>query len=76
MTEFSFIMHPHDFDKPNIVVDDLAMPIGTAYKWNPVGLGECLVQFFDGSADSCVFSELVWLNGPERALEYLNSLEL
>jgi hypothetical protein len=38
-------------------------------------LGECIVQYFDGSASSEIFSELKFMRGPEPARIYLNNKE-
>jgi hypothetical protein len=62
-------------DSPTLVAKDDGTPIGVAVSWNPHGLGEMIVQFFDGSADSCLVSELHFVNGEEKAREYCNSKE-
>lgn len=62
-------------DAPNAVANDKGVIEGWATKWNPVGLGECIVQFLDGSADSCIFSELNFPNGADKARDLLNSRE-
>jgi hypothetical protein len=64
-----------DRDLPNLVLDEENRSIGIAVKWNPVGLGECIVQYFDGSASSEIFSELKFMRGPEPARIYLNNKE-
>ena len=58
-----------------LVADDDGNIIGAAVKWNPHGLGECIVQFYDGSADSCMFNELNFVYGEEAARRHLNLLE-
>jgi hypothetical protein len=62
-------------DAPNLIYDDRRVICGCVTHWNPFGLGEAIVQFFDGSADSAIFSELQFVNGREKAREYLNSQE-
>lgn len=66
----------YDPKAPNLITDDKDIVCGIVTKWNPYGLGEAIVQFFDGSADSCIFSELSFPNGADKAREYLNSKEL
>jgi hypothetical protein len=61
---------------PNLIMDDDGKPIGIAIRWNPGGFGECVVQYFDGSADSIPFSELQFPNGTNPARAYLDSKEL
>ena len=61
-------------DKPNAVLNESNKVIGWATHWNPVGLGECIVQYNDGSADSAIFSELKFAN-PHAARLYLDSKE-
>jgi hypothetical protein len=57
-----------------IVLDENGNAIGAITHWNPHGLGECIVQYYDGSADSAIFSELNLVD-KEEARIYLNSLE-
>jgi hypothetical protein len=57
------------------ILDDNGVAIGVVTKWNPVGLGEVIVQFYDGSADSCMFNELRFQNDPEIVREFLNARE-
>jgi hypothetical protein len=59
----------------NTVIDEYRKVVGHATKWNPVGLGECIVQFTDGSADSAIFSETTFANGPDKARAYLDRRE-
>lgn len=59
----------------NLVADSGGFVVGVANRWNPVGVGEIIVQYFDGSADSAFASELNFPNGREEAYIYLNSLE-
>lgn len=56
----------------NLVADKDGKPIGIATKWNPHGLGEVIVQYFDGSASSMLISELNFPNGKAFALRWLN----
>jgi hypothetical protein len=60
---------------PNAIADESGNIIGWASKWNPVGLGECIVQFTDGSMDSAYFRELNFPNGEEAARQLLDSRE-
>jgi hypothetical protein len=62
-------------DAPNLVADSEGFVVGITTGWNPHGLGECIVQYFDGSADSAFFSELNFPNGREKASEWLNARE-
>lgn len=62
-------------DSPNLVADDEGFIIGWADKWNPHGLGEVIVWYFDGSASSEFASELNWPNGRQEAYEWLNRRE-
>lgn len=64
-----------DVTAPNIVVDPSGHPEGIVTMWNPHGIGECIVQFFDGSASSMFFTELTFLNGMDQARKYLNDRE-
>lgn len=66
---------PHNPKAPNLVADSEGFVIGLATKWNPVGLGEVIVVFFDGSADSMVASEIHFPNGREEAYNWLNKRE-
>jgi hypothetical protein len=65
----------YDPDAPNLVADSEGFHIGIATGWNPVGVGECIVQFFAGDASSMLFSELIWPNGKDKAMDYLNNRE-
>jgi hypothetical protein len=58
----------------NHVLDDEGRIIGYVTHWNPHGLGECIVQYLDGSADSAIFNELN-LGNREGARDYLDGLE-
>lgn len=60
---------------PNLVGDSEGFIVGVVTGWNPHGIGECIVQYFDGSADSAVASELTFPNGRDVAYEWLNSRE-
>lgn len=62
-------------DRVDLVIDEEGTVVGVATKWNPHGIGECIVQYFDGSSDSAIFSELEFRHGSDKAREYLNSLE-
>lgn len=57
---------------PNIVVNDRGNMVGCVTHWNPSGIGEAVVQYFDGSADSATFKELKFLHGEEAARKYLD----
>lgn len=65
----------YDKSAPNLVSDVQGFVIGYAQKWNPVGIGEVIVWFFDGSADSMVASEIGFPNGREKAYDWLNKRE-
>jgi hypothetical protein len=65
----------YDPKAPNLVADSEGFVIGAAVRWNPVGVGECIVQFFDGSASSMFASELNFPNGRLEAYEWLNKRE-
>lgn len=65
----------YDPNAPNLVLNKQGSVVGIVTRWNPYGIGEAIVQFFDGSADSCIFKELNFLNGADRAREYLNKRE-
>lgn len=67
--------HVKDTNAPNLVCNDNEEIVGIVTHWNPHGLGECIVQYFDGSADSAFFKELSFPNGEQRARDYLDSLE-
>lgn len=58
---------------PDTVADKEGNIIGSVVKWNPVGFGECIVQYNDGSASSELFSELIFPGGRDEALEFLYS---
>ena len=60
---------------PNLVADSEGFIVGIVTKWNPCGIGEVIVQYFDGSASSMYASELEFPNGREEAYEWLNSRE-
>lgn len=64
-----------NFASPTIVVNTEGLPIGIATKFNPHGLGEVIVQYFDGSADSALFNELRFLHDPVEALRHLRWVE-
>lgn len=70
-------MQQPNFDPtaPNLVADSDGFVVGVITHWNPHGIGECIVQYFDGSADSAFFSELVFPNGREEAMNWLNNRE-
>lgn len=65
----------YDSKAPNLVADSEGFIVGLAIKWNPVGVGEIIVQYFDGSTDSAVARELRFPNGREVAYEWLNKRE-
>jgi hypothetical protein len=65
----------YDMHAPNIIADSDGNVVGVAVKWNPSGIGEIIVQYFDGSADSAYGKDLHFPNGREKAYEYLSSLE-
>ena len=56
----------------NLVADDRGNVIGTASHWNPIGVGEVIVHYFDGSASSEMFRELNFPNGRNNASRWLN----
>lgn len=60
-------------DDPCLVANDDGEVIGVVTQWNPHGIGEAIVQFFNGSADSAIFKELNFPNGKNKARDYLNS---
>jgi hypothetical protein len=62
-------------DAPNLVADKDGFVVGIVTGWNPHGLGECIVQYFDGSASSMFASELNFPNGREVAYEWMNDRE-
>lgn len=66
-----------DFDpkSPFLVADAQGFITGVATKWNPHGVGEVIVQYFDGSADSAFASELRFPNGRQKAYEALSERE-
>lgn len=64
-----------DPDSPYLVADREGFVIGTAIRWNNVGIGEIIVQYFDGSASSEFASELKFPNGRQRAYEALHARE-
>lgn len=64
-----------DPNSPFLVADLQGFIVGVATKWNPHGLGEVIVQYFDGSADSAFASELRFPNGRQKAYEALHSRE-
>lgn len=65
----------YDHGASNLVADSEGFVVGVVIGWNPHGVGECIVQYFDGSADSAIASELNFPNGREKAYEYLNGKE-
>lgn len=65
----------YDSNAPNLVADSEGFIVGVATKWNEHGIGEVIVQYFDGSADSAYASELKFPNGREEAYEWLNARE-
>lgn len=67
--------HVKDTNAPNLVCNDNEEIVGIVIKWNPHGLGECIVQYFDGSADSTFFKELSFPNGEDAARKYLDDQE-
>lgn len=67
--------HIKDTNAPNLIADKNGELVGIVTKWNPCGFGECIVQYFDGSADSDFFGELIFPNGVNEARTYLDSLE-
>lgn len=60
---------------PNLVADQDGFIVGVLTHWNPHGLGEAIVQYFDGSADSAFVSELNFPNGRDKAYTWLNQRE-
>lgn len=70
-------MTTRDFDPeaPNLVANEGGFVVGIATKWNPHGLGEIIVQYFDGSTSSMYASELRFPNGRQKAYEYLTARE-
>lgn len=64
-----------DLTAPNIVLNNKDEPVGIVTGFNPHGIGEMLVQFFDGSADSCMINELRFLNGEHAARMYCAAKE-
>lgn len=65
----------YDPSAPNLVADRDGFVVGIATKWNVHGVGEVIVQYFDGSASSEFASELEFPNGRTEAYDYLNRLE-
>jgi len=65
----------YDRNAPNLVADDKGNIMGWVIQWNYHGVGEAIVQFFDGSADSALVRELNFPNGREEAYEWLNAKE-
>lgn len=68
-------MPTYNMNAPNLVTDSDGIPIGIVTGWNPHGLGEAIVQYFDGSASSCLVAELNFPNGREVAYTWLNERE-
>lgn len=66
----------YDPDNVLLVKDRMHNVVGVATKWNPCGIGECIVQYFDGSASSELFGEILWVHNSTDARLKLNSLEL
>jgi len=66
-----------DFDpqSPFLVANEAGFIVGSATKWNSAGLGEVIVQYFDGSASSEMASELRFPNGRKKAYEALTARE-
>lgn len=64
-----------DPNSPFLVADSQGFIIGSATKWNNAGIGEVIVQYFDGSADSAFASELIFPNGRQKAYDALNARE-
>lgn len=62
-------------DAPNLVADSQGFVVGIVTQWNLHGVGEVIVQYFDGSADSAFASELNFPNGRTEAYNWLNSRE-
>jgi len=71
---YPYIMK-YDPDAPNLVADREGFIVGVVTKWNNHGVGEVIVQYFDGSADSAFASELKFPNGRQKAYDWLNSRE-
>jgi hypothetical protein len=65
----------YDPKAPNLVADSEGFIVGIVTGWNPIGLGECIVQYFDGSADSAYATELNFPNGRKEAYGWLNQRE-
>jgi hypothetical protein len=65
----------YDPDAANLVADKDGKIVGIITRWNPHGLGEAIVQYFDGSADSAFFKELIFPNGADKARQFLNRTE-
>jgi len=65
----------YDSNALNLVADNDGFVVGVATQWNYHGIGEVIVQYFDGSADSAFASELNFPNGREVAYGWLNSKE-
>ena len=62
-------------DAPNLVADSDGFIVGIVTRWNPAGIGEMIVQYFDGSADSAFAAELNFPNGRIRAYEWCDDQE-
>jgi hypothetical protein len=65
----------YDPNAVNLVADSEGFVVGFAEKWNPDGIGEIIVQYFNGSKDSATASELNFPNGREEAYQWLNQKE-
>lgn len=59
-----------DMSAPNLIANDDGEPIGIVTGYNPTGIGEMIVQYFDGSADSAFVKELNFFNGEDAARRY------
>lgn len=64
-----------DSNSPFLVANGAGFIVGIATKWNSFGLGEVIVQYFDGSASSELASELRFPNGRQKAYDALNDRE-
>lgn len=65
----------YDPDAPNLVMDANGKHIGIVTGENMHGVGEVIVQFFDGSADSCLLRELRFPNGRAKCIKWLQEKE-
>lgn len=60
---------------PNLVADDEGNHVGVVTHWNPHGVGEAIIQYFDGSATSEIIDEINFPNGREAAVKYMSDKE-